>query len=1004
MKTNDNDNDTSNNIAENSEKGDVVVATVISEDVADTTDDYSESRRDGESVSELPVVPDVCVEADRETTGEIDNNAGRKLVGKKVETTFGVGVVSDYRSKDNMYTINIEWNGCSSCKTTLHTTNVPKICPKSLAEIANELNVAYEALEKMRRMNLDVQCHESGIPCSKVDYNTCTACLLANKGSTQSHFPRLQRLLDDANVATTDFDSQVQQQFQRLNNLFNASTASTAPVSSTTKPPNDTNLNEQFPRIHNFFNGTTTSDSKMPASANSSSKSTSSSKSQGLFAAYTAAEEEAARTESSRNGHSNRTNDKPSGNRNPTMATKPGSHNGAEKNQVVPSTAKLNHATTNTTAKQQQQKSTNRSAMKAPPSRTNTAAHSSESFPRMRKLGGWLQSLPQPVVSKASTSSHTASTSVESVGGASDNSSNSNTTSTRVAPASSSATTKAAQPSASAALAAQSFPRIRGLLDNSITTSIFGDNKVKEEGSIADPNIIMYNRISGLSTTNSPPKPAPVKSDKPIALPRIQRLINKRTEANTSPCLICASPSCAACSSPSFRREGINLCLQCERLFELDFIVDCVSTSDPTLRAERIEYMVDCYDRCLLLLHYSKQFVEQIAASLENQKEKQDMIGLASSSVGVLSGVLGIAAAASILTPAGPPLLIASLFFGGSATTVQSGTEALNYLSEPRKLADRIIALHGMSLSILRVTSTLRDAMMRDHIRTDVYEVEPIAMTNKVKESYDKNKNAIAMGSNFGRSLTLGGVAGVEASAVGAAGAVAAGEVSAVAGASASVSAASTAGAAGAKAGTSLSRAGTAAARTVRFARFAGGALSAAVLVMEANAIHSTVKSIKEGSKSDKADTLRRLIKEIDDFPSTSELDDECRAYLAVLTSRPPPPVEVAAVSDDSDLNDDEIPEAACQHVRDSDLCAPGAMILDPGNIPNALSTSTEGNPSAAAVPVTVSSSIPSLRGSSTLFQRLQSHREDRRLAAEEVVAVAVEDNQLGESNFSLVL
>jgi len=282
---------------------------------------------------------------------------------------------------------------------------------------------------------------------------------------------------------------------------------------------------------------------------------------------------------------------------------------------------------------------------------------------------------------------------------------------------------------------------------------------VKQDGSSADPNIIMNNRISGLANTISP-KPTPVKSDKPIALPRIQRLINKRTQNNTSPCLICSSPSCPSCSSSSFRKEGITLCLKCERLFELDFIVDCVSTSDPTQRAERIEYMVDCYDRCILLLQYSKQFATQISASLEDQTKKQDIIGLASSSVGVLSGVLGIAAAASILTPAGPPLLIASLFFGGGATTVQSGTEALNYLSEPRKLADRIIALHGMSLSILRVTSTLRDAMLRDHIRTDVYEVEPVALTNQVKQSYGKNKTAVVMGSNFGRSLTLGGLAG----------------------------------------------------------------------------------------------------------------------------------------------------------------------------------------------------------------------------------------------------
>jgi hypothetical protein len=66
---------------------------------------------------------------------------------------------------------------------------------------------------------------------------------------------------------------------------------------------------------------------------------------------------------------------------------------------------------------------------------------------------------------------------------------------------------------------------------------------------------------------------------------------------------------------------------------------------------------------------------------------------LGSSSAGLISGVLGIAAAVTIITPAGPPLLIVSLLFGGSATAVSTGTEARNYYSEPNKLAGRIQAL-----------------------------------------------------------------------------------------------------------------------------------------------------------------------------------------------------------------------------------------------------------------------------------------------------------------------
>jgi hypothetical protein len=987
-----------------------VTATVTTDSNASDSDNGSDIGSDNDNgnpptspaasgTSELPVVPAVCVEIDQDvqppTPAEIErlNKTGRRLVGKKVQTTFGTGVVLDFRSRDGVYEIQIEnhkgsgsntstsTNTNTTATTTLYSVQVPELCVKSPAEIANQLNVAYEALEKMRRLNLDVQCYELGIHCAQVDYDMCTACLLAHKGSTKSHFPRLQKLVDSAHVSTQDFNSQVQGDWKKVVSSANAL---------------DHQIQDKLPGLHRFFNPKPAASFFRP---NYSSSSTASASSSSAMASRISASLQEASTI-----HSNATSTvttavtttlatvdaAPSSSSSSSSfsasvpaGSSPNDSNERNNNSENPTTTTTaaaetqnNHVPATTNKKTRALVSASTASAKPPTTRTNPSSSS------VRKLWTSLQSLPQPVSPK-------------------NQSSNSNSPSTLAVSTNTKMAASAAATASSSSSVAQKFPGFRGLiLNNAVTTTIFGENKVKEEGSSADPNVIMHNRIGGLSTTVSP-KPVPVKSNKPIALPRIQRLINKRTQANTSPCLICASPSCASCSSTSFRKEGITLCLKCERLFELDFIVDCVSTSDATQRAERIEYMVDCYDRCMLLLQYSKQFVENIASSLEDQMKKQDKIGLASSSVGILSGVLGIAAAASILTPAGPPLLIASLFFGGSATTVQSGTEALNYLSEPRKLADRIIALHGMSLSILRVTSTLRDAMLRDHIRTDVYEVEPAAITNQVKQTYEKNKTNIVMGSNFGRSLTMvGGLARAEAGAAVGASSILATEMSAVG--------ATTASAAGARGATALSRAGTAAARTVRFARFAGGALSAAVLVMEANAIHSTVNSIKEGSPCDKADTLRKVLEEIEEFPSTTDLDEECQAYLTALAARPEPPIEVDAVSDDYSIHNgnDEILEASCQQVQDGQLSAPGATILEgvsETQLPNI--NSTEGPPTAAAVPVSASSGSSSfLGGSSSLFSRLQSRREDRRAAASEVVAIAVDEDQIGESNFSLVL
>ena len=417
----------------------------------------------------------------------------------------------------------------------------------------------------------------------------------------------------------------------------------------------------------------------------------------------------------------------------------------------------------------------------------------------------------------------------------------------------------------------------------------------------------------------------------------------------------------------------------------MDFIVDCVSTPDAAERSKHIDHMVDCYDRCLLLLKFSTQYADQIALSLEAQKEQENKIGLGSSGVGAFSGVLGIAAAATILTPVGPPLLVASLFFGGSATAVQAGNEARNYFSEPNKLADRVIALHGMVLSLLRVTSTLRDAMLRDHIRTDVFEADATPLSEQAKKKLEENKTGVMAGANVGRSITLGGAAARM-------GGAATMEAGAVAGAEAGAMA-------GARGATVFSRAGTAAARTVRFARFAGGALSAAVLVMEANAIQSTLKDIHEGSPCQKANKVKEIAKEIeeDQLPSTSALDEECQAYLQALASRPMAMEEFAVVATNAPADLSLFPEAECKPApSNGDMCAPGVVIVD-------------GEASAVtAVPAeSQSQSHVSSVGSSSLFQRIQRHQQRQGLQSErtdEVVAVVLEDNQTRETELSLVL
>jgi hypothetical protein len=188
-------------------------------------------------------------------------------------------------------------------------------------------------------------------------------------------------------------------------------------------------------------------------------------------------------------------------------------------------------------------------------------------------------------------------------------------------------------------------------------------------------------------------------------------------------CLVCTSPVCAKHCCNDFRKEKITVCGSCAPLFTMDFVVEAFSHEEEERRQKCMMHVIDSYDRALLMLKYSSQFIDEIADALETNARKTDHIGLGSSMIGLTSGFTGVAAvaahvsvAAAILSPAGPPLLVASILFGASAAAASTGTEAINYYSEPSRLANRIIALHDLVHSLLGVTMVLKDSMALGHV------------------------------------------------------------------------------------------------------------------------------------------------------------------------------------------------------------------------------------------------------------------------------------------------
>ncbi|GKY92023.1 hypothetical protein MPSEU_000173900 [Mayamaea pseudoterrestris] len=351
-----------------------------------------------------------------------------------------------------------------------------------------------------------------------------------------------------------------------------------------------------------------------------------------------------------------------------------------------------------------------------------------------------------------------------------------------------------------------------------------------------------------------------------------QHLMIRKTPKN---CLICNAPTCSKHASSAFAKENITLCQPCEHLFSIEYVVECLTAPSPQDRLYLMDRMMDIYDRALLLLRYSSQYVPATATALEDSMIKTNRVNVGSSGAGVVSGVLGVCAAATILTPVGPPLLVASLLFGGSATAVQTSTDLRNYYSEPNQLADRVIALHGMVRSILRIVKALHEVITRDHLHSGMYDEDDdddgkdgVAACHKSMLEHDKSFESRAMvGMTAGRA------------------AAASVEFASLAGATAGTSMTAVAETAALNAGL-LNRSGMVLLRTARVARFAGGALSAATVMLEAKSLNDTLGRIRAGNACEKATILRKIEKEMDRFPATNELSAEIERYLGFIARR----------------------------------------------------------------------------------------------------------------------
>ena len=377
------------------------------------------------------------------------------------------------------------------------------------------------------------------------------------------------------------------------------------------------------------------------------------------------------------------------------------------------------------------------------------------------------------------------------------------------------------------------------------------------------------------------------------------------------PCLICACPVCPKHGCRDFKKEGLSICGHCAPLFTMDFVVDTISNDSEEHRRQCLAHMIDSYDRALLMLQYSSQFIEEIATALERNSRKNDQVGLGSSGVGLMSGFTGVAAvaahfvaAATILSPAGPPLLIASILFGSTAAAASTSSEAINYYSEPNQLANKILALHELVNSLLAVTAVMKGALQRGHIDAQQYIAIKNGRSRRIKFQSSASSGSLeddttASTMEDAPDTSEGGVSSEKDAN---SSELFMDEMSSESDNNRAFSKDTTAAINSKPSSTSdmvvvkkkapsntrvaVSRATTNAMKVMQAASIACVALSAATIVMEAKNMNDTLESLRAGSPCEKADQLRQIKKEIDRLPSTNDISEECDSYLKATNNK----------------------------------------------------------------------------------------------------------------------
>lgn len=214
-------------------------------------------------------------------------------------------------------------------------------------------------------------------------------------------------------------------------------------------------------------------------------------------------------------------------------------------------------------------------------------------------------------------------------------------------------------------------------------------------------------------------------------------------------CDVCGNPVCKYHDRQQQKGGGdhFHMCVDCA--FDLNQVEHQLNAYHPNA-LQNLERLLHLYTRMCLQFSFWLPYIPELCHQIFHRQRKNAKISLGTTGLGFVGAALGVAGAVTMLTPAGPAILIAAMATSATSGTLQAthqGYDKFFASKVTHEISDRLIGWQGLCCGILQSLEQLRKDLLAERMNYTSYAtLSNFARSQKAKKG-NELWNSLAVGS-----------------------------------------------------------------------------------------------------------------------------------------------------------------------------------------------------------------------------------------------------------------